>query len=576
MRPEQNLEPSHATTATAVQDSITTVESCCCGTIFHTEAREIMGTSTSNHITAQAKPSPAFSSFLPLFSLSFCGLVAVRIWIQCNLYDRYTSTDSGIITIVSNLARVALIVILIAIVVRHGFPKRSQRMLGYASAFAMTAASILFLVNVETPNHIVLFAACVCAGCGIVWGGGIWITVYERFPPDEALIYAFLSLGASSMLGFLLGLLPATFTYLVALVMPALSLVMLQRSSQLLDERDEALRTSSGAATLPKRDTVYDGEPKSTFARLIAGMALFNLALGIARGYPSGESIALTIPFQAIHQFSVLLISLALIWWAVAKRRSIRFSTLWNISVTLIIIGVLLLALSDSTATLAGATFISISNTFAVGLLWFSCYDIARHSSIPSYLILGVGWLAHVLPREIGRAGIWLLEPHSSEAILVIAFVVLLLALAMVFLLNDSIPVKRHLFAEFRSPQANASVQAALADRYAAPAGDPASRQEGEPAHDGATPKVREEAPYAEHLSQLGKQYSLTERELEVVGLLAQGRSRISIGEKLYISENTVRTYVKNIYAKLDIHSKQELLDRLEEQGSHGQDESKL
>ena len=46
--------------------------------------------------------------------------------------------------------------------------------------------------------------------------------------------------------------------------------------------------------------------------------------------------------------------------------------------------------------------------------------------------------------------------------------------------------------------------------------------------------------------------------------------------QKAYISENTVRTYVKNIYAKLDIHSKQELLDRLEEQGSHGQDESKL
>lgn len=59
-------------------------------------------------------------------------------------------------------------------------------------------------------------------------------------------------------------------------------------------------------------------------------------------------------------------------------------------------------------------------------------------------------------------------------------------------------------------------------------------------------------------------------------GLLAQGRSRISIGEKLYISENTVRTYVKNIYAKLDIHSKQELLDRLEEQGLHEAGESKL
>lgn len=535
-----------------------------------------MGSSTIDRTGVRKGSFRFVASFLPLFSLSFCGLVAIRIWIQCNLYDRYTSTDSGIITIVSNLVRVGLIVILIALVLRRGFPRRSQRILGYASAFAMTAASVLFLINTESPNQGLLIAACVCAGCGIVWGGGIWITVYERLSPDEALIYAFLSLGASSMLGFFLGLLPETVTYLVAMVMPALSLVMLQRSNQLLDERDETPDASPRGEAPSSRDFAYDDEPKSTFVRLVAGMALFNLALGIARGYPSGESIALTIPFQAIHQFSVLFISLALIWWAVAKRRTIRFSTLWNVSVTLIIAGVLLLALSGSTATLAGATLISISNTFAVGLLWFSCYDIARHSSIPAYLILGVGWLAHVLPREIGRAGIWLLEPHSSEAVIVIAFVVFLLALAMVLLLNDSIPVKRHLFSEFRNQTAIDSSEEALSSTSeAASDGSAIPRQRRSPA-EAEKPKPREDTLLSQHLSLLGKRYSLTERELEVVGLLAQGRSRISIGEKLYISENTVRTYVKNIYAKLDIHSKQELLDRLEEQGLHEAGESKL
>lgn len=520
-----------------------------------------MSSPTADDIKTRTGFARFAASFLPLFSLSFCGLVAVRIWIQCTLYDRYTSTDSGIITIISNLARVALIAFLVILVVRRGFPLKWQRLLGYASAGAMTAACILFLVNLEAPNQAALVAACICAGCGIVWGGGIWMTVYVRFSPDEALIYAFLSLGASSVLGFFLGLMPQTITYLVAMIMPALSLVLFQRSVKALDERDE-IRRAAAIEPADTRDTVYDSEPKSTFVRLIAGIVLFNLALGIARGYPSGESIVLTVPFQAIHQFTVMLLSILLMWWAVGMRRSIRFSMLWNISVTLIIGGVLLLALSDPSATLAGATLISISNTFAVGLLWFSCYDIARHSSIPAYVILGIGWFAHVLPREIGRAGIWMAEPHSSGATIVIAFVVLLLSLAMVLLLNDSIPVKRHLFSEFRTKKSDKMLRAALADGLAHP--------------DGTLSPSEQSEPRADHLASLAKRYHLTERELEVITLLAQGRSRISIGEKLFISENTVRTYVKNIYSKLDVHSKQALLDLLEEQGRRDTNESKL
>ena len=46
--------------------------------------------------------------------------------------------------------------------------------------------------------------------------------------------------------------------------------------------------------------------------------------------------------------------------------------------------------------------------------------------------------------------------------------------------------------------------------------------------------------------------------------LLAKGRDVPSIAKQLFISENTVRSHSKSIYKKLDIHSKQELLDLLE------------
>jgi DNA-binding NarL/FixJ family response regulator len=43
----------------------------------------------------------------------------------------------------------------------------------------------------------------------------------------------------------------------------------------------------------------------------------------------------------------------------------------------------------------------------------------------------------------------------------------------------------------------------------------------------------------------------LTERELEVLALMAEGRSNKAIGERLFITEHTVEKHVKNIFASL-------------------------
>ncbi|MPM72757.1 hypothetical protein SDC9_119733 [bioreactor metagenome] len=55
----------------------------------------------------------------------------------------------------------------------------------------------------------------------------------------------------------------------------------------------------------------------------------------------------------------------------------------------------------------------------------------------------------------------------------------------------------------------------------------------------------------------------LTERENEIVGLLLNGRTYKMIAEELYLSENTVKTHIKNIYSKLHIKSKSELIKML-------------
>ena len=54
------------------------------------------------------------------------------------------------------------------------------------------------------------------------------------------------------------------------------------------------------------------------------------------------------------------------------------------------------------------------------------------------------------------------------------------------------------------------------------------------------------------------------ERETEVMELIARGNTVARIAEDLVVTENTIRTHSKRIYAKLDIHKKQELLDLIE------------
>lgn len=55
--------------------------------------------------------------------------------------------------------------------------------------------------------------------------------------------------------------------------------------------------------------------------------------------------------------------------------------------------------------------------------------------------------------------------------------------------------------------------------------------------------------------------YELTDREMDVLILALSGRNAQGIADTLYISQNTVKTHLKNIYKKLGIHSHKELLE---------------
>jgi len=53
-----------------------------------------------------------------------------------------------------------------------------------------------------------------------------------------------------------------------------------------------------------------------------------------------------------------------------------------------------------------------------------------------------------------------------------------------------------------------------------------------------------------------GRLHELTERELEVLGQLASGKSNAEIGEALFLSEATVKTHLTRVLSKLGLQSR--------------------
>ena len=64
---------------------------------------------------------------------------------------------------------------------------------------------------------------------------------------------------------------------------------------------------------------------------------------------------------------------------------------------------------------------------------------------------------------------------------------------------------------------------------------------------------------------------SLTEREHEVLDLIAAGHSNPSIAKRLFLSDKTVRNHVSNIFAKLQVADRAEAIVRAREAGLGGE-----
>lgn len=557
------------------------------------------------------------------FMPCFLGLAALRVWLQVNEFGGYAQSDNGIITILSNLTYGLTFLIAATVAWRKPPTPRTEHAIAFIAAALMLVAPLLMLAGLAPNAGAVATAGALLVGVAGAFGGGMWACAYTRLPLKPALMYAFASLALGSLGGLAISFLPEGSRYIASLFMPALSLLCFKRTraytgdmplgepagnshgaslqanasheqsapanksctaadiqapgriagtaplaanasheqAALANENCRASENqtssrSAGAATMrfgKAASRPYDNEPKLSLALIIGGIAVFGLALGLSRGFPAGSPVPFGLPVRFVHQLGVVAISAGFMWWIGAKGRHISFSLLWRLEIVIAATGAFILMVLPGAATEIAVAIVNIADTLMLCVLFITAQDVARHSSLHPFVIFGGAWAARVLSRNLGRTVVFALSPMTQSESAVLGVIVFALSLSMVCLLTDNLPRTRKLFIyDDESGEAAASRTASGPAAYE-------TKSEGSTAANVAVASSDEQVR-----EWLRTKHGLTAREIDVALLIARGRSKTFIADELFISENTVRTHSKNVYTKLGIHSREELISLFE------------
>ncbi len=395
----------------------------------------------------------------------------------------------------------------------------ARRLLLLAYPFFIAASAVFFFPPSVIWGPIIVACSLVAGGCVAAWG----FYFRSATPRNERMNTAAEVLIWSNLLMILLNM---TAVHVCPEVGLALSMLMLL-GAFVLALRLPADDGDAGAVSMP----VSVAEPdRPAVGSALALLCLFILVITVN----SGLMYQVVNPAFAHHTW------LTSWYWAVpyivaiylVKNPAIKVNRNYMLYVALAMIGLAFIAfvfVDRSAASYLVVNTLMLSAFGIYDLFWWSILgEMLDHCANPS-MMFGIGLSANVMGVLLGGVIARAVFAASAEAQVLNST---LLALAVVCITLALLPPLHKRLCSLLKSHA-----------YLVPSeGGPPSEQ------------TRSVGGLAVH-------ESLSERERQVAALLLQRKTYKMIGRELFISENTVKYYVKNIYAKLGIRSREELIE---------------
>ena len=501
-----------------------------------------------HHIPKESGFIGVFKAYLPLWPFVL-GLAFGRSGLIVASYGRYTQTDEGVFTDGGMLIALAFLGISWIIVAARNtkFNKKQVNAL-MAVSIALEAATLLGLTAMELLGiaHDGIKLA-LCAGCTLFGSLALYYWLRRARGSTTAItaVYVFAALFLSEIIIYLCALLPPAVAYTVGALFSVAQCPCIvaarSRSKLLLAPPDTQAHDYFGFA----KSLVSN---KQFLAVTGIGIGLLAIVIGLLRGYPSGEPIAFAPATRIAYMLLTMALSATIIVCVVKGKGQVMTVGIWIIMQSLACLALITYAAFPENLDI-GALFTTTLNAMMVGFTWYAVVAFASYGWRDPYYYAVACWLVWLGSRAVARIALLEIYPLAANDILMNAIMGALLVISAQAIFVQFIYIAK---------RENENANEKIASRHNALV--KLVGLDGNESFSGMR-----QATMQHNAEEMGKQFLLSEREIEVLALYALGFTQKRVADELYISQGTIHAHIKRIYAKTGLHSRQEILDYMKQ-----------
>lgn len=465
---------------------------------------------------------------------AFLGLSVSRIWTYAffiallnQVETACSSLPATSILFFLSAAAVALAIALVAPRIERVFARRAPWVVGVIGTIG---AMCVVVCNAVGTNAI----ACAC----VVFGGGTlalvrlaWGQLYATLSQREVGIYTASSFLVATLANIVLKLLPWPCTVMTLIALPAISGMLIKRTGDLIDV------VPSGAPSSPRASEAHaKSSPSIALAQLTLGMFVFVFANSLIRmlvingaeqGWVGGWG---TLAVDAV-------VALLFICLYVTVRGMSPLPA-YRCTLILMVAGYTLCTLVPEERQSVTMSLVLVGYGLFDLLSWAVMANVASRVHTSSLRVFGLGVGMTVAGRALGYAVGAICATQQAVGNLSLQSLSMLMVLLLVVACASILPESA--FGRIGHPR---DTENPLPGEFISQASGPS---------------------FESVCVSIARRGSLTTRETDVLLPLARGHNAQAISNELSITKGTVQTHVKHIYAKLGLHSQQELIELVE------------